>query len=493
MRLIHREDYIPVQELVTLRDVINHIGHRDHGQGHLRLIALTRQMSQVNQRHVRFRPQLSFAVEQLRFKAAGLRKHAQGFRHFRRFRLALGIADIDGTLIVVRCNVIQRLLQVRRQHLPPFLIRGMRGHQQRLTYHRPVCTLKVSLFFRVAAGDHHARGDFHFTENVTLVILAIVVRVDIRQVALIHGLGSQAFFHQFVSISKWRQTDAASGFNTDFIHCQPEAVKEVGQQAERVPGLRNKQPRTVDGHKLGERGTQRGRLARPGRAEQQQMRVLGAVELIERIECQGIPAAVEKTEARMPRAGFPPGYRQKTGQVLNPGQTGIPVFFVTVRVKTHRQCPQPAVQWTFFKLRTYRLQTGTQQYGGQRQSLALQADHIIAAQQEGDPRPVQLVPVAQILFYRLHILANTARLGILTDRIFRQPVKLLFKPVLRLHHYGHTHHGPFRKHIHQGINFLFTPAFLAGKGTWLRRCAQLFHRHRTVWFVVNPPHAVFRV
>ena len=358
MRLIHREDNIPAQELVTLRDVVNHVGHRDHGQGHLRLVALTRQMPQVDQRHVRFRPQLPFTVEQLRFKAPGLSEHAQGFRHFRRFRLSLGIADIDDALIVVRGNVVQRLLQVRRQHLPPFLIRGMCRHQQRLTYHRPVGTLKVSLFFRVTAGDHHARGDFHFTENVTLVILAIVVRVDIRQVALINGLGGQAFFHQFVSISKRRQTDAAPGFDADFIHRQPEAVKEVGQQAERVPRLRNKQPRTMDGHQLGERGTQRGRLARPGRAEQQQMRVLGAVELVERIECQGIPAAVEKAEAGVPRAGFPSGYRQKSCQVLNPCQTGIPVFFVAVRVKAHRQRPQPAVQRTFFKLRSYWLQTG---------------------------------------------------------------------------------------------------------------------------------------
>ena len=56
----------------------------------------------------------------------------------------------------------------------------------------------------------------------------------------------------------------------------------------------------MDGHQLGERGTQRGRLARPGRAEQQQMRVLGAVELVERIECQGIPAAVEKLKPGCP-------------------------------------------------------------------------------------------------------------------------------------------------------------------------------------------------
>ncbi|MNC33193.1 hypothetical protein D3C75_815760 [compost metagenome] len=58
--------------------------------------------------------------------------------------------------------------------------------------------------------------------------------------------------------------------------------------------------------------------------------------LVKRVNRQRIPAAVEETHAGVTGPGLTAGHRQQSRQVLYPGQAGIPVFLVGLRVKTHR-------------------------------------------------------------------------------------------------------------------------------------------------------------
>ncbi|SVK47845.1 Uncharacterised protein [Acinetobacter baumannii] len=141
-------------------------------------------MPKVNQGHIRLWPQAAFAVKQLRFKTAGLGKHPERLRHFRRFGPALLITDI--TPFVFGYG-IQRLLQVCRQHLPPFVIGLPRSHQQRLADHRAVGAFQFMFFLRIAAGDHHARRDLHFPQVIALVLILVVIGIDVRQVIFIQG------------------------------------------------------------------------------------------------------------------------------------------------------------------------------------------------------------------------------------------------------------------------------------------------------------------
>ncbi|MNI41893.1 hypothetical protein D3C73_961580 [compost metagenome] len=139
-------------------------------------------MSQVNQGDIRFWPQATLAVKQLRLEAAGLGKHPERLGHFSRLGPTLLITDI--TPLVFREGV-QRLLQICRQHLPPFVIGLTRRHQQGFTDHRPVGTLQLVLFLCITASDHHARRDLHFTQVIALVVIVVVI--DVRQVIFIQS------------------------------------------------------------------------------------------------------------------------------------------------------------------------------------------------------------------------------------------------------------------------------------------------------------------
>ncbi|CAD5557218.1 Uncharacterised protein [Escherichia coli] len=114
------------------------------------------------------------------------------------------------------------------------------------------------------------------------------------------------------------------------------------------------------GHDLRQRGAQCGGFPGAGRTKQQQVRILGAIQFIQRIKGQHIPTPVKETESGMTGARLPPGHWQEPSQMLHPHQTRVPLLPVRIRIKTHGQRTQPAVQWPHIKLRTYRLQTGAQ-------------------------------------------------------------------------------------------------------------------------------------
>ncbi|GCP42811.1 hypothetical protein ExPECSC017_00002 [Escherichia coli] len=373
MCLIHRKQNIPPQILVTLRDVVNHAGHRHHGQRHLGFIPLTGQMPQVNQRHIRFRPQRPLPVKQLRLKTARLGEHPQRFRHLCRF------CPPEFISLTVPGDFPQCRLQIRRQHLASLPVCGVRGHQQGFADHCPVRPFECGLFLRIPPGDHHAGRNLHFSQNVALLLIFVLrVIINIRQCLLIHILQGLSLCHQEMRIRKRRQADAGARFHADFVDAQPEALKIIGQQPERVTSLSNKKTGAMYGHDLRQRGAQRGGFPGAGRAKQQQVRVLGAIQFIQRIKGQHIPTPVKETESGMAGARLPPGHRQEPRQMLHPHQTRVPLLPVRIRVKTHGQRTQPAVQWPHIKLRAYRLQAGAQQCRGQGHPLTLQAVHILS-------------------------------------------------------------------------------------------------------------------
>ncbi|GDI06993.1 hypothetical protein BvCmsNSP039_02772 [Escherichia coli] len=170
---------------------------------------------------------------------------------------------------------------------------------------------------------------------------------------LIHTLQRLSLLHQLMSIRKWRKTHPRSRFDTDFINRKPETLKIIRQQTKRVPGLSDKQTGTMNCHYLRQRTTQRGRFTGSGRPEKQQMCILGPVQLVQRIKGQHIPATVKETESGMPRTGFPSRHRQEPCQMLYPHQTRVPLFFIRIRIKTHGQRAQPAVQRSDIKLRAH--------------------------------------------------------------------------------------------------------------------------------------------
>ena len=146
----------------------------------------------------------------------------------------------------------------------------MCGSDNRLTDHRHVWPGEACIFFRLATGDHQPGGDLHFTEHVTLVIAVALF------IFRWFGVGDR-LFHQSPGIGEQGQGDTGTGTQVDFVHRQTVGGSVVRHQAERVPGFDDKQARAVQCHQLGYFRVQRGGFARSGRAEQQQMAVLGAV------------------------------------------------------------------------------------------------------------------------------------------------------------------------------------------------------------------------
>ncbi|SQC29497.1 Uncharacterised protein [Klebsiella pneumoniae] len=179
--------------------------------------------------------------------------------------------------------------------------------------------------------------------------------------------------------------------------------------------------------------------------------------------------------------------------MLDEGQPGVPVLFVRFRVKTHRQCTQVGIERRHIELRAHRLQAGAEQHVRQLHTFVVDRRQVAGAQQEGNAGAIQLVAIPLVLFHLCHILAHTPGLGILTDGIFRQLVKIAFQRVLRLYHDGHADHRPLREHVHQRIDFLLTALHFPGDGPGLRRTAQLFDRNGAVRLVIKPPHAVVRI
>ncbi|SVK47846.1 Uncharacterised protein [Acinetobacter baumannii] len=170
--------------------------------------------------------------------------------------------------------------------------------------------------------------------------------------------------------------------------------------------------------------------------------------------------------------------------MLYPGQAGVPVFLVRLRVKTHRQRPQIGIERRHIKLRANRLQAGAKQHVGELDTFVIE---------EGDTGTVQFVAIAQVLFHLRHVLAHAARFSIFTNGIFGKPVKIVFQRVLRLHHNRHAHHRPLREQIHQRIDFLLAAFHFTGDCARLRRTAQFLDRNGAMRLVIEPPYAVIRI
>lgn len=175
------------------------------------------------------------------------------------------------------------------------------------------------------------------------------------------------------------------------------------------------------------------------------MGILGAILTVERIKGQRCAAPVKEGEARMAGAGVTTKHRQQVGHVLHEGQTGIPVFFVVHRVKTHRQGAKVAVERGNIELRLNRLQSGVQQDCRQVTLAGIQHLDCRGLQIEGHAAPVQLVLFPQITLGGFRVFTHPLRLGILADGILRQVIKALFQHVLGLHHQCQRGHCPFRQ------------------------------------------------
>ena len=170
------------------------------------------------------------------------------------------------------------------------------------------------------------------------------------------------------------------------------------------------------GHHLLEQVHQQGRFPGPGRAEDQHVRVLLAVLAVQRVEHQGLGAAVEEHESRMARAARAAVKRHQVGQVAREDQARAPPALVQGHVMGHRQVADIAVEGQQVPLPGDRLQAVGQQQRMQLVQVGAQGLFIVGTHVEGQAGRVQLVAAGHLPFHLLGILAGQRRLRRIAHR-----------------------------------------------------------------------------